>query len=325
MSSGATLTVFTGFLGSGKTTVLHDLLTQIRSERVGVIVNEWGNLGVDSALLRTSGVEQIRELLGGQIFCSCLSGSFLSTIESLLNLNVTTLLVETSGLAKPSTIRELVEEGARRLGGRLRYQGMVCVIDAERFLKFRSVVNVLNEQVVYSDYFIITKADRTDPETLQRTMHVLQGYKPDAKILVRAGKPIPVPSFLQEGTQEGVIPNPYDPRWAGWGQQGRPGTMTIPLHGSVSREGLNCFLSRIASQTFRIKGVVSVQDEMHPILIEGVEGTVEFLPLEAEEAFRPIGETGITLIWKSPTPSKEQVLQTWIECTGRGDKTIRSS
>ncbi len=312
----AQLSVFTGFLGSGKTTVLHDLLCQIRHERVGVIVNEWGDLSVDEALLRNTGVENIRELLGGQIFCSCLSGSFLSTIGSLLDLNVTTILVETSGLAKPATLRELVGEAEKRFDGRIEYQGMVCVIDGERFLKLRSVVKALDEQVAYSDRFIITKADRGDPETIQRIIQVLRKSKPGAEIVTRAGKPIQFHTLFKREEALHGIPDPYDPRWAGWGEGGRPGTITIRSKDPVGREGLNSFLNRMLSQTFRIKGIVLVQKEANPILIDGVEGTVQLFPLEAEkDPIRP-ERMGITLIWKGPAPSREQVLQAWRECTG---------
>jgi len=310
------LSVFTGFLGSGKTTVLRDLLTQIRHEKVGVIVNEWGDLGVDEALLRTTGVENIRELLGGQIFCSCLSGSFLSTIGSLLDLTVTTILVETSGLAKPATLRDLVGEAENRFGERIEYQGMVCVIDGERFLKLRSVVKALDEQVAYSDRFIITKADRVGPETIQRIIQALRKSKPEAEIVIRSGNPIPLHSVFKIGTGMGKSPDPYDPYWAGWGKGGRPETITILPKEPIERKGIDCFLSRMASQTFRIKGIVLAQEEKSPVWIDGVEGTVQLVPLEVDDdPIRP-ERMGITLIWKGPAPSRERVLQVWRECTG---------
>jgi G3E family GTPase len=314
MDKGSDLYIFTGFLGSGKTTVLHDLLAQMQPERVGVIVNEWGNLGVDRALIRSSGVENIFELVGGQIFCACLSGSFLNTLNSLLTLDVAAIFVETSGLAKPSTLRELVEEAEKRSNGLLEYRGMVCVIDAARFLKLRSVVKALDEQVVYSDYFILSKADLVDPETVQRIIQVLRELKPDAEIFIRAGKPIPFVSFFKIETHTKVAPEPYDPIWAGWGRGGRPVTMELVPKEPIGRKGLYRFLEKMAPHTFRIKGFVTIREDKGTVQIDGVEEEVHILPVEVG-SIKP-EEKGITFIWKGTAPSRDQVLEMWRSCTG---------
>lgn len=69
MDSGTDLYIFTGFLGSGKTTVLRDLLYQMPMQKVGMVVKEWGNLGVDQTLIRDAGVENNLELAGADLLC----------------------------------------------------------------------------------------------------------------------------------------------------------------------------------------------------------------------------------------------------------------
>jgi len=314
MDKGTDLYFFTGFLGSGKTTVLHDLLSQMRSQKVGVIVNEWGNLGVDTALLRSSGVENITELVGGQIFCACLSGSFLNTLKSLLALDVAAIFVETSGLAKPSTLKQLVEEGEKRSRGFLKYRGMVCVIDAVRFLKLRSVVKALEEQVHYADRFILTKADLVDAETVERIIRVLQELKPNGEVIVRAGKPILLERILKFETDRKVLIPSSDPRWDGWGDGGRPETLTLYPKGSVGQKELEQFLQEMSPFTFRIKGFVTIREDTGRVQIDGVEEEVQILPLEESSHQQEL--EGITFIWKVPAPPKEHVLERWRSYTG---------
>lgn len=285
-------------------------------KRVGVIVNEWGDLGVDKNLLKSTGVQHLYELLGGQLFCSCLSGSFLLDIESLLSLKVTTIFIETSGLAKPSTLRDVIVEALKRFEGRVLYQGMVCVVDAQRFLSLRSVVKALDEQVAYADHFIVTEADRVDPETVQRIIQVLRELKPNAEIITRAGNPIPFRSVFKIGTPVEVIPQPYDPCWDGWGEGGRPRKITIVPKEQVTQNGLKRFLEEIAPHTLRIKGLVPLREGMRLVQVDGIGEEAHLLPwVGAQIPVQPEG-IGITFVWIGPTLSQERVLQSWKIHTG---------
>ncbi|GAB1484657.1 hypothetical protein MASR2M78_34750 [Treponema sp.] len=83
MTEGKTvLVLLTGFLGSGKTTVLNDALAELHDKRVAVVVNEWGKQGVDGALLGDRCPSGITEIAGGQIFCSCVAGTLYGSYEA---------------------------------------------------------------------------------------------------------------------------------------------------------------------------------------------------------------------------------------------------
>ena len=75
------LLFITGFLGSGKTTLLNRILDEAAAQgkKIGVIINEWGRVNIDSSLIRAKDIE-IEELNDGQVFCSCLSGNFLEAL-----------------------------------------------------------------------------------------------------------------------------------------------------------------------------------------------------------------------------------------------------
>ena len=93
-----------GFLGAGKTTLLNNLLKRYAHLKIGVIVNDFGELAVDNMLIDKAGVTgEILELRAGQIFCSCLSGQFVDSVLAYEAIQPDLLLVECSGLAKPAT------------------------------------------------------------------------------------------------------------------------------------------------------------------------------------------------------------------------------
>ena len=76
---------------------------------------------------------RVTELNGGQIFCSCLSGSFIDAVTSFKNLDLEVILVETSGLSKPAPLRQIIKFAYEKGEYFFKYKGMICVIDAERF------------------------------------------------------------------------------------------------------------------------------------------------------------------------------------------------
>ncbi len=290
----------TGFLGSGKTTVLNDALAALAGRRVAVLVNEWGKTGVDGALLRDPAGFGITELAGGQIFCACVAPAFMKAIERLVEMGSELILVETSGLAKPSTLATLVAEVRRRTGGALRYAGLACVVDATRFSTLRAVALVVDEQVAYADRFFIAKADLADAAETAAIRAVLLAARPGAPVVLRSGKPVGPEALL------GSAADPYfhadipasDPRWAGWGAEGRPKSVTLFPSGRVGRDGLSAFLGSVAGLTFRIKGFVALEGEGRT-LVDCVGDSIAFRPFQAEGDAARAGtaQMALTLIW----------------------------
>ncbi|WP_089610105.1 CobW family GTP-binding protein [Dehalobacterium formicoaceticum] len=118
------LFLVTGFLGSGKTTLMNNILDDLaaRNIKAGVIVNEWGQVGIDGSLFHDHGFE-IQELNNGQIFCSCLAGNFVDALVRFADYPLDYLLVETSGMANPQPIRQMLKEIRSQTGERYDYRG----------------------------------------------------------------------------------------------------------------------------------------------------------------------------------------------------------
>jgi G3E family GTPase len=180
------LWIIGGFLGSGKTTVLNRLLRSFAPEPVGVLVNDFGSVGVDAGLVEARDGVQVVDLNGGQIFCSCISGSFVERLVELAATPATAILVESSGMAKPGAMGAILDEVARRTTGALRYAGMVTVVDAPRFARLRTVVNAVDEQVAYADLVVINKCDETDAVTIAAVREAIAGIR-DASGVAGAG------------------------------------------------------------------------------------------------------------------------------------------
>jgi G3E family GTPase len=169
------LWIIGGFLGSGKTTVLNRLLRSFAPEPVGVLVNDFGSIGVDAGLVGARDGVEVVDLNGGQIFCSCISGSFVDRLVELAATPATAILVESSGMAKPGAMGAILNEVSRRTDGALRYAGMVTVVDAPRFNRLRTVVNAVDEQVAYADLVVINKCDEADAETIGAVRAAIAG------------------------------------------------------------------------------------------------------------------------------------------------------
>jgi G3E family GTPase len=304
----------------------------MKGRRVAVVVNEWGKMGVDGSLLQDPAGFGISELAGGQIFCSCVAPAFLKALERLVALDVEAIFVETSGLAKPATVAQLAAEAEKRSGGRLAYRGLVCVVDALRFLVLRQAALAVNEQVAYADRFIVSKADLADQATLDSISSVLKEIRPDAPVTLRKGQPIPLDAVFwgpnlepwitshaptpTHATTPALVPLTFDPRWNGWGSGGRPKSVSLVPDGPVDRRSLDVFLHSVSGGTWRIKGFVSVTGEGLPLFVDCVEDFVAVSTLPADKTAPDT--LGLTLIWKTPPERAESVVQSWTASTGTG-------
>ncbi len=178
------LVVVTGFLGSGKTTLLNRLLAR-RSDRnasgkLGVIVNELGQIGIDGALLGGASARQI-ELPGGCV-CCVLGDELDATLIELVDQNpgLEAIVLETTGVAEPLPIAWAVarEPVARRI----RLAAVVTLIDATNFLPSRSISTSVDAQVAYADVLLVTKADLGVSAEAERAEAVARGLAPKALV-----------------------------------------------------------------------------------------------------------------------------------------------
>ncbi len=214
------VTVITGFLGSGKTTLVRHLMQNPQGKRLAVVVNEFGDVGVDGEILKSCAIpdcpaENIMELANGCICCT-VADDFIPTIEALMALDPQPehILIETSGLALPKPLLKAFDWPDIR--SRITVDGVIALADAEavaagRFAPDVAAVDaqreaddsldhetplseVFEDQISCADIILLTKPDLAGPDGVAK-----------AKAIIAAEAPRPLPVVE---VAEGVV----DPR-----------------------------------------------------------------------------------------------------------------
>ena len=171
-----------GFLGSGKTTLVRRILGERGSERpMAVIVNEFGDVGVDGDVIAGSNVNLV-ELTSGCLCCT-LRGSLMSAVEELREkAGVEQIVVEATGVASPGDMLEDLNES--RIARELDVGPLVTVVDAPKFTRLRQMLGEFyEEQVENADVLVLNKIDLATPDELDDARAAVREINPDAALL----------------------------------------------------------------------------------------------------------------------------------------------
>jgi len=162
----------TGFLGSGKTTLIKALLGEAEGAGTAVVVNEYGEVGIDHVLLRSS--SDVTVLLGNGCLCCSVRSDLEETLRALFAdrargavPSFERVLIETSGLADPGPVLQSFATD-RGLSREFHLQALICVIDAVTGAANLELAPEARRQVVLADRIIVTKSDLADPGTTAR-------------------------------------------------------------------------------------------------------------------------------------------------------------
>lgn len=191
------VTVITGFLGSGKTTLVKHILTNQHGLRTAVIVNEFSELGIDSELI-VSADDDMVELENGCICCS-INNNFVDSIFRILNRHrkVDYLVVETTGLADPlPVVLTFLRPELRDL---TRVDSIITVADAGSFCLDLFESEAAHNQLRYGDVILLNKCDQAAVERLQALEEIIRGVKEGARIVRTTQCHVPLPLILSVG------------------------------------------------------------------------------------------------------------------------------
>lgn len=283
------VTVITGFLGSGKTTLLNHLLAQPALARSAVIVNEYGEEGIDHDLLRFA-QEKVLLLQNGCVCCA-LRGDLQQTLRDLFLArrqgeigDFERVLLETTGLADPAPVLQTLLTDTMLLG-QFRLNGVVTCVDAfharEQFESHPEAV----KQAALADRLIITKSDQIDASALATLRTTLVTLAPLAVIgLARHG--VIDPEFVTDiGLRDARADAARIERWLGIPQHSngaghRPhdsaiDTFTLrferPFSGRAFEQCIEVLTALRGPDLLRVKGLINVEGEAGPIVVQGVQ------------------------------------------------------
>ena len=194
------VTILTGFLGAGKTTLLNHILSNQQGLKTAVLVNEFGEIGIDNDLVVATGEDMV-ELSNGCICCS-INGELLDAVYRILDRPepVDYLVVETTGLADPLPVAMTFLGSDLRDATRL--DSIITLVDAENFGPEILDGEVARAQVVYSDMLLLNKCDLVEEARLEALETELRSIKTDARILRSVKGEVPLPLLLSVGLFE---------------------------------------------------------------------------------------------------------------------------
>src|ERR1700719_2799512 len=159
------VTVITGYLGSGKTTLLNRILSETHGRRYAVIVNEFGEVGIDNDLI-VNADEEIFEMNNGCICCT-VRGDLIRILGGLMRRKAAMdgILAETTGLPDPAPVAQtfLVDEDVRR---RTKLDAIVTVVDAKHLLSQIDHAHEAQEQLAFADVVLLNKTDLVSADEL---------------------------------------------------------------------------------------------------------------------------------------------------------------
>ena len=194
------VTILTGFLGAGKTTLLNHILTNQQGLKTAVLVNEFGEIGIDNELVVATGEDMV-ELSNGCICCS-INGELLEAVYRILERpeKVDYLVVETTGLADPLPVAmTFLGSDLRDL---TRLDSIITLVDAENFGDEVLEGEVARAQIVYSDMILLNKCDLVEEARLVELETQLKTIKAEARILRSVKGEVPLPLLLSVGLFE---------------------------------------------------------------------------------------------------------------------------
>lgn len=177
------VTLMTGYLGAGKTTIIINVIKSLPATyRVAWLKNEVGNTAVDSELAAQAGVATVKEIVKGCL-CHYMLGSLNAALEDILQSRPDRIIIETSGSAAPAPIVWEIRKNPH-----LRVDGVITVIDAVNFTGYVNKSYALRMQAKYTDLILINKHEGLDERTLEENLDDLYDINLDTpKIKTRRG------------------------------------------------------------------------------------------------------------------------------------------
>ncbi|WKT81002.1 GTP-binding protein [Thermosynechococcus sp. PP45] len=308
------VTVLTGYLGAGKTTLLNRILTHEHGKKVAVIVNEFGEVGIDHQLVVNTD-EEIFEMNNGCICCT-VRGDLIRIIGNLMKRRhkFDHLVIETTGLADPAPVIQtfFMDEDIR---SQTHLDAVITVVDAKH-IHYHWQADEAQEQIAFADVILLNKTDLVSEADLAQLRDRIHAMNPLAKVYCTQQAAIPMEHILDVGGFDLERALELDPDFLGADHHEHDesvGSVAIVAEGKLDGAKLQTWLSQLLQtqgpDIFRMKGILHLAEQPQPFVFQGVHMLFDGRPLD-----RPLGHQRNELIFIGRNLDEHQLRQAFRAC-----------
>jgi G3E family GTPase len=318
------VTVLTGFLGAGKTTLLNYVLSENHGKRIAVIENEFGEVGIDEALVLRSD-EEIFEMNNGCVCCT-VRGDLVRILGRLLRRDepLDHIIIETTGVADPSPVAQtfFFDDQLRE---RLELDAIVTLVDAKHLLGHLDAAPTSGEKVVeqiaFADRIVLTKADLVDQPTLERVIGRVRDVNAVAELLPAEHGKVDLDRILGVHAFDLDRVVEMDPSFltapVGDDHDHNDGITSVgfDVAGELDPDRLSSWMDRLIAEwavdIFRMKGILAIAGEDRRYVFQGVHMLVDTRPAAP---WRPGEERRSRLVFIGRTLDRQQLEASFAGC-----------
>lgn len=283
------VTVLTGYLGAGKTTLLNRILTHEHGKKVAVIVNEFGEVGIDNQLVIDAD-EEIFEMNNGCICCT-VRGDLIRIISNLMKRRdkFEHLVIETTGLADPAPVIQtfFVDEDMK---DQINLDAVVTMVDAKHIHQHWEAEEA-QEQIAFADVIVLNKTDLVSEAELAELEAKIRGMNAIAKVYRTQDAAVEMESVLGVQAFDLTRALEIDPDFLGEDAHEHDetvGSIALVESGEIDGQKLNSWLSKLLQtqgpDIFRMKGILNIQGEDQRYVFQGVHMLFDGRP---DRAWKP--------------------------------------
>ncbi len=271
------VTVLTGYLGAGKTTLLNRILTENHGKRYAVIVNEFGEIGIDNDLV-IGADEEVFEMNNGCVCCT-VRGDLIRIMDGLVKRRgkFDAIIVETTGLADPAPVAQtfFIDQD---VGEAARLDAVVTVADAKWLADRLKDAPEAKNQIAFADVILLNKADLVTPDDLDRVEGLIRSINPYAKVHRTSRCDVPLDAVLDRNAFDLGRILDIEPDFLEEGHHHHHDdemqSVSARIDGPVDPEKFMPWISELTQvqgpDILRCKGIVAFPNEPQRFVFQGV-------------------------------------------------------
>ena len=269
------IVLLSGFLGAGKTTLMQRLLDTYADRKIGVIINEFGEINIDAKLVSRDGIA-MAELSTGSIFCACIKDKFVDGLIEMSKTDIEYLFIEASGLADPSNMGDIVAGIRKETNDNLMIKGSICVADGVSFLELVEILPALERQVKHANAVIVNKMDLIDDEVFCEITEKVAEINPAVKIYAATHCDVNIQDIVEHFAPAVAVSEETTNTY-----ESRPTTFIVRSDQPVEKDKLVQFIQAIAADSYRIKGFANTEEGT--VEVSGVVNNLIISPWDQDE------------------------------------------